>query len=183
MTVPLRVFICASLAAGMIAGPTEAAEQWHIKCFDVDGHTIAVKALTAASQSLDVKALKTQDPDLRDVKALDPDAGKPLPVKVLPSQDQNASYSDVKAIGGGSETMNVKAITGTGEILDVKAFPNDDTGRFDIKCVRGDGEKLGLKAISPAGQVYDVKGIMDLPGQEELEVEVQAHIKAIPQGQ
>ncbi|GAB5471382.1 MAG: hypothetical protein Kilf2KO_44120 [Rhodospirillales bacterium] len=177
----LRVACYAMFAVVGIACQAQAAEVWHVKCFAADGHTLAVKALSAQSDAYDVKAFATQDPAFHDVKALHPETGEQLPIKVVASHDQEAIFSDVKAIENGDQLIAVKAITGYGEILSIKAFHNDAAGRYDIKCLGGDGEMLGLKAISPSGRVYDVKGIKELPDQEDLGIEVLAHIKAIPQ--
>lgn len=175
-----HVAFCAILAVFAVALPAHAADQWHIKCFGFDGHTLAVKALSAEGRAFNVKALATEDPGLHDVKALHPETGEPIAVKVVAPQDQEAAYSDVKAVRDG-QLIAIKGITSSGETLDVKAFYDDANERYDIKCVSRDGERLGLKAISPAGQVYDVKGFKELPDQEDLEIEVEAHIKAIPQ--
>ena len=181
MNVLSRVPLYAALALIVTAAQATAADIWNIKCFDADGQTIAVKAISAGSDAYDVKAIGTEDPDRHDVKALHPDSGEQLPVKVVTSQDEGIAYSDVKGIEDGDQLIAIKALTGSGEILDVKAFLNPSTGRYDIKCVTSDGERLGLKAISPAGQVYDVKGIKELPEEVELGVEIEAHIKAVPQ--
>ena len=181
MTTLLRATVFATLAVVAIAGQALAAEPWHIKCFDTLGQTLAVKALSAEGETFDVKAIGAEISDLLDVKALHPGTGEPLPVKVVASQDPGAAYSDVKAIHSGSQVIAITGITAAGKILDVKAFLDDATGRYDIKCLGSDGKKLGLKAISPAGRVFDVKGLKDLPGQEELQIEIHAHIKAMPQ--
>ena len=103
-----------------------------------------------------------------------------LHVKVLPNTTGD-EFSDVKAISSDNEPMPIKAITGNGNTLHVKAFFDEAAGRYDIKCLGNDGTRLGLKAISPSGRVYDVKGLVEHEGAEDLEIEIEAHIKAIPQ--
>jgi hypothetical protein len=77
--------------------------------------------------------------------------------------------------------LPVKAITGRGKILEVKAFASAKTGEFDIKCLGDGGGRLGIKAIAPSGEVFEIKGLKNLPGEQDLEVKIEAHIKAKPQ--
>lgn len=170
--------LLSTLMAFIIATPTLAADIWNIKCFSEDGHAMAVKAIGPAGVTYDVKALMTANSDRLDVKAIPRQGGDKLAVKVVPSK-QGADYSDIKAITKANKLLPVKAISSTGDTLGVKAFKNSATDRFDIKCLSVDGDRLGLKAISPSGEVYNVKGIPDLPG-EEIEIEIEAHIKALP---
>ena len=164
------------------AGAAAANEPWNIKCFLPTGYTIAVKAVSADRVAYDVKAIPTDNPDQHDVKVLLSESDEPLPIKIVAPADPDAGYMDVKGIENGEDLVEIKGISGTGEILPVKAFRDEEAGRYDVKCLAADGGRLGLKAISPEGMVYDVKGIDDLPGQEELGIEIEAHVKAIPQG-
>jgi len=157
-----------------------AKDDWHIKCFATEGYTMDVKAIAADGVKYDVKAAQSTTPDLLDIKAIPPKGDRKLSVKVLPSKESK-TYSDVKAITKTNQILSVKAFTSAGKILDVKAFYNFKTGQYDIKCLGSGGKRLGIKAISPEGQVYDVKGIKDLPGQEELAIKINAHVKGKPQ--
>ena len=169
-----------SLAALFVAGPAAAEDVWHIKCLAPHGETLAVKAFEAGGTTFDIKALKAESDDLLDIKALNHFSDETLHVKVLPNTTGD-EFADVKAITADNEPMAIKAITGKGNTLHVKAFYDEEAGRYDIKCLDHDGTRLGLKAISPSGSVYDVKGLVELEGAEDLEIEIEAHIKAIPQ--
>lgn len=167
------------LLTTVIVVDASAAETWHFKCFDENGNTLVVKAISAEGIIYDVKATKAASLDLLDIKAIHPKGGQKLPVKVVPS-GEGEPYSDVKAITKDNKMLPIKAITTTGKTLDVKAFYNSKTDLYDIKCLNSDGKRLGIKAISPAGEVHDVKGIKNLPGQEELGIKIEANIKAMP---
>lgn len=180
-----KTIIAAFMAAAMTAGfaaPASADDVWNIKCFDNEGHTIAVKAIGEDGMTLAIKALPVAGTRHLDVKAITEDGSGTLPVKVVAPQG-DTPYSDVKVIDGDNKLLPVKGITSTGATLDVKALPNAGTGEFDIKCLDADGGILGLKAISPSGEVYDVKGLAEVPNEEDLELEIEAHIKARPQQQ
>ena len=181
MTMIFRTALFSTLFALLAVGQAQAAGEWNIKCFTARGQTYAVKAISAEGMTLDVKAIEAGNADLLDVKMIRPDTGETLPVKVLESSDEGASYSDVKAIEKGDQILPIKGITESGNFIGVKAFYNESSGEYDIKCLSSGGQRLALKAISPKGRVFDVKGMKDLPGQEELAIEVQAHIKARPQ--
>ncbi len=180
MTKNMFAALLTAAIAAIAAMPVSASEIWNIKCFDEAGHTIAVKAIGDDGMTLDVKAMPAADADHLDVKAITGDGNGRLHVKVV-APEADTPYSDVKAITDDNQLLPVKGITATGVTLDVKALPNAETGEFDIKCLDTDGSILGLKAISPGGVVYDVKGLPELPGQEDLELEIEAHIKARPQ--
>ncbi|MEH6527028.1 MAG: hypothetical protein V7723_13215 [Sneathiella sp.] len=162
------------------AAPAMASEMWNIKCFDQSGHTMAVKAFTSHGVNLDIKAMPVDGTDHLDIKAISESDNSLHHVKVVPSQDDK-DYSDVKAITDDNKLIHVKGVSAKGITFHVKAMPNDATGEFDIKCLGTDGTVLALKAISPGGMVYDVKGLPELKGQKDLEVEIEAHIKARPQ--
>ena len=177
----IRVLLAnASLAAFFVSSPAAAEDVWHIKCLAPHGETLAVKAFETAGTTFDIKALKAESDDLLDIKALNHLSDETLHVKVLPNTTGD-EFSDVKAISSDNEPMPIKAITGNGNTLHVKAFFDEAAGRYDIKCLGNDGTRLGLKAISPSGRVYDVKGLVEHEGAEDLEIEIEAHIKAIPQ--
>ncbi len=180
MCVAFRVMALAAVLATCIASHALAADLWSIKCFNESGHTISVKAIAADGSTWGVKAIPGTDPELLDIKAIEPELGARIPLKVVPSAE-GGPYSDVKAITRGNLILPVKGITGEGETLDVKAFFDTEREQYDIKCVTPNGRRLGLKAISSTGRVFDVKGLKSLPGQETLQVEVEAHIKAKPQ--
>jgi len=59
----------------MAADASAADNQWHIKCFGADGHTMDVKAIGADGIKYDIKAMKAQSPDLLDIKAILPKGG------------------------------------------------------------------------------------------------------------
>ena len=106
--------------------------------------------------------------------------GKVFPVKVLASDDR---YAPVKAIGPDGAIYDIKAITADDQKLDVKGVSRAGS-LFHIKALSPEREMYGVKAISRSGHVYDVKGIK--VSEEAIEgkihgVEVQAHIKALPQ--
>lgn len=180
MCVALRVITMAAVFATCVASQALAAELWHIKCFEETGHSIAVKAIAADGSTYEVKAIPGTNPSLLDVKAIEPELGARVPIKVVPSTE-GKPYSDVKAIARSSQILPVKGITDEGESLDVKAFFDSELKQYDVKCITPNGRRLGLKAISPTGRVFDVKGLQKLPGQETLQVEIEAHIKAMPQ--
>jgi hypothetical protein len=177
--VALRVAAQAALLATSVASHAFAADLWNIMCFQESGHTLAVRAIAADGSTYAVKAIPGAHPELLDVKAVEPELGARIPVKVLPPAEDRP-YSDVKAIARGNLILPIKAITNEGETLDVKAFFDSDLDLYDISCITSDGRQLGLRAISPAGRVFDVKGLKDLPGQGTLRVEIEAHIKARP---
>lgn len=177
----LNLLAGAAAAAMMLSGPVRADEIWSVKCFDTEGHSMAVKAISGDAVTYDVKAIKGAKPDLMNVKAVT-EGGERHAVKVVTSKARQP-YSDVKVVTKAGKLLPVKAITGRGEILDVKAFANKETGEFDIKCLGGGGDtRLGIKAIAPDGEVFDVKGLKELPDEVELDVDIEAHIKAKPQG-
>ncbi len=176
----LVCFLSILLTTVIVVDASPDDNTWHFKCFDEHGHTMVVKAITAEGIMYDVKATKAVSSDLLDIKAIHPKGGQKLPVKVVPSGEAKP-YSDVKAITKANQMLPIKAIMTTGKTLNVKAFYNSKTDQYDIKCLSSDGKRLGIKAISPAGQVYEVKGIKDLPGKEELQIKIEAHIKAKPQ--
>lgn len=178
MYVELRVMALA-VAASCVASNALAADLWHIQCFEEDGHTIAVKAIAADGSTYPVMAIPGANPELMDVKAIEPKLGTRIPVKVLPSTGDGPR--PVKAIARGDLILPIKGITSRGESIDVKAFFDPDQSRYDVKCVSPEGRRLGLKAISSAGRVFDVKGFKNLPGQETLRITIEAHIKARPQ--
>ncbi len=180
MCVAFRVMALAAVLATCVASHALAADLWHIKCFKETGHTISVSAIAADGSTYDVKAIPGTNPGLLDVKAIEPELGARISLKLVPSAE-GRPYSDVKAITRGNLILPVKGITGEGETLDVKAFFDSELKQYDIKCVTPDGRRLGLRAISSSGRVFDVKGLKNLPGQETLQVEVEAHIKAKPQ--
>jgi hypothetical protein len=65
----------------------------------------------------------------------------------------------------------VKAVSRSGHVLDIKAIASER-------------QFYGIKAVSPEGHVYDVKGVKMLNDPVEMtigEVEVRAHVKALPQ--
>ena len=177
-----RAALATTALVVLAAGQASAAEIWHIKCITARGQTLPVKALSAGETAYDVKAIEGGSPTLLDVKAIVPGSDLVLPIKVVASVDEGVAYSDVKVIDGANHLLPVKAITPHGKIMGVKAFLNESSGQFDIKCLGESGKKLALKAISPEGRVFDVKGLKDLPGEEDVQVEIQAHVKAKPQG-
>lgn len=173
-------FTASMLLATCVAAPAFSADLWHIKCFQETGHTIAVVAIAPDGSLYGVKAIPGTNPELLDVKAVEPEMGARIPLKVVAAKDGGPD-SDVKAIARGNLIFPVKGITGEGRTLDVKAFFEPELQHYDIKCVASDGRRLGLKAISSAGRVFDVKGLKSLPGHAPLQVELEAHIKARPQ--
>ncbi len=175
------LFASIGFSAVLVAGPVAAEDVWHIKCLASHGETLAVKAFDEGGTTFDIKALKEEDDDLLHIKALNHFNDEELHVKVLPNTAVD-EYSDVKAITEDDTTLSIKGLTDNGDTLDVKAFLNEDSGVYDIKCLEDDGTRLGLKAISPSGTVFDVKGLVDHESADELEIEIEAHIKAIPQG-
>lgn len=181
MKTNFRVVLATTLVAILTAGQASAGEFWHIKCFTARGQTLPVKALSDGETAYDIKAIGADGSELMDVKAIPPGGGLELPIKVVASSDEGAAYSDVKVIDKANRLQPVKAFTEHGKILSVKAYYNESSGQFDIKCLGESALKLALKAISPQGRVFDVKGIKDLPGQDQLQVDVQAHVMAKPQ--
>ena len=178
MYVQLRAMALA-VAASCVASNALAADLWHIKCFEEDGHTIAVRAIAADGSTYPVKAIPGPDPEFMDVEAVEPKLGTRIPVKVLPSPGDGPR--PVKAIARGDLILPIKGITSRGESIDVKAFFDPDLSRYDIKCVSPEGRRLGLKAISSTGRVFDVKGFKNLPGEKTLRITIEAHIQARPQ--
>jgi hypothetical protein len=138
-----------------------------------------VKAIDAAGEIYDVKAIQDAGNDhIFDVKAFI--GGKPVPVKVLASEDR---FAPVKAIGEDGTIYDIKALTPEGDKLDVKGVSRSGS-LFHIKAVGPHEQFYGVKAISRSGHVYDVKGIKTSDETVEATVhgvEVQAHIKALPQ--
>jgi hypothetical protein len=152
---------------------------WHIKAIHPEGRTLDVKALDPAGNIFDVKAIRDYDQrQLMDVKALM--EGEKVPVKILVSTD---ALAPVKAIGGDGTIYDIKALTPEGERLDVKGVQR--AGNIvHIKAIDQAGAYYGIKAISPEGLLNDVKGVK--MSETELEgtineVQVHAHIKALPQ--
>ena len=152
---------------------------WHIKAIHPEGQTIDVKALDADGNIYDVKAIQDSDQrQLMDIKALI--GGEKVPVKILMSDDR---YAPVKAIGEGGTIYEIKALTGDGKKLDVKGVKR--VGNIiDIKAINEEGVFYGVKAISPEGILNDVKGVKMMEDRLESTingVDVEAHIKALPQ--
>jgi hypothetical protein len=138
-----------------------------------------LKALDKEGKIYDVKAIQDAGNDhVLDVKAFI--GGKPVPVKVLVSDDR---FAPVKAIGTDGTIYDVKALTADGTKLDVKGVSRSGS-LFHIKAVGPNEELYGVKAISRAGHVYDVKGIKTTTERVEATVHgvsVEAHVKALPQ--
>ena len=154
---------------------------WAVKCLDPSGgHTIHVKAITMDGQSWDIKGIESSSNDMLHIKAIS-NSKEVLPVKVLPNSNKKG-HLDVKSTQNGN-VVHIKGITNTGKLLDVKAIrrPDQDKYHYDIKCVMPNGALAGLKAISPTGQVYDIKGFGFLPNEKTLDINIQGHIKGVPQ--
>ncbi len=161
------------------AGMPSATSIWNIKAIHPEGRTLDVKALDTDGNIFDVKALQQDgQQQLMDVKALM--EGEKVPVKILVSTDV---YAPVKAIGADGTIYDIKALTAEGDKLDVKGV--ERAGNIiHIKAIDKEGAFYGIKAISVEGQLNDVKGIK--VSEDELEatingVEIQAHIKSLPQ--
>ncbi len=150
---------------------------WKIQCFAMDGGVIHVRALTTKGKSYPVVAIPTEDPNVMDVKAIGP-LHKRYPVKIL--KNKRTGKFDVKAIGPNNEIINIKGVLWQGRTLDIKGS-QVSTNMYNIDCVTDDDSRLGLKAVSPTGQVLPIKGIVNLPNEKGVGIEVTAHIKAMPE--
>jgi len=152
---------------------------WNIKAIHPEGRTIDIKALDKEGNIYDVKAIQDSDQrQLLDIKAFF--GGQILPVKILVSDDE---YAPVKAIGDDGTIYDIKALPPEGGKLDVKGVRRSGN-IIHIKAISTEGAFYGIKAISPEGQLNDVKGVKMTKENTELlvnGVEVQAHIKALPQ--
>lgn len=159
-------------------GPGESLI-WHVKGIHPEGRTLDIKALDPDGNRYDVKAIQDSGQrQIMDVKALMD--GMKVPVKILVGGDP---YAPVKAIGADGTIYDIKALSPEGERLDVKGVRLAGN-ILDIKVVAPDGTFYGVKALSPEGLLNDVKGVkMESETSEGMVngVEIQAHVKAIPQ--
>ena len=153
---------------------------WHIKAFKPNGEIIDVKALDQDGNIYPVKAIKnTKQRSLLDVKVYI-SGSEQLPVKILVSNDK---YAPVKAIAADGSIYDIKALTKDGRKLDVKGVSKSGN-LYNIKSINEDGDFYGIKAISPDGDLNDVKGVKMISETLEYnigEIEIAAHIKALPQ--
>ena len=155
------------------------AQIWHIKAVHPAGKLLDVKAIDKDGGIHDVKAIQqTGNRHILDIKAFVD--GKVLPVKVLAS---GSWLGPVKAIGEDGAIFDIKALTANKEKLDVKAVSRSGHV-LDIKAVGDEHQFYGVKAVSAEGQLYDVKGVKMSESPVEVKinnVEVRAHVKALPQ--
>lgn len=155
---------------------------WHIIAIHPEGRSLSVQAIDKDGNTFPVKAIKsTKQRSLLDVKVY-VDGSQQLPVKIFVSDDK---YSPVKAISEDGSIYDIKAITSEGAKLDIKGISRSGN-IIHIKAISKNGDFYGIKAISPDGDLNDVKGIKMFPTEIEYKlnsIEVEAHVKALPQMQ
>ncbi len=174
------VGICV-VASGLlaIAEPRARADEkiWHVKAIHPEGKLLDVKAIDKQGKIHAVKVIQTGDVHLMDVRALVD--GKRLPVKLVATGDRPT----LKAIAEDGTQLQIYALSTDGQKLEVRGVKR--TGNIiHIKAIGPKGELYGVKAIAPEGWVFDIKGVKMSPDRIEAKVngvEIEAHVKALPQ--
>jgi len=153
---------------------------WHIIAIHPEGIALDIIALDKDGNTFPVKAIRsTKQHSVIDVKVY-VDGSRQLPVKILVSHDK---FAPVKAIAEDGSIYGIKALTSEGDKLDVKGVSRSGN-IIHIKAIAKNGEFYGVKAISPEGALNDVKGVKMSSNEVEYkinEIEISAHVKALPQ--
>ena len=153
---------------------------WHIKAVLPDAQLLDVKAIDAAGNYHDVKAIQdSHDISLLNVKALV--NGQTLPIKMIVKENDN--FYPVKAIDYEGRILDVKAIGEEGELLDVKGVSRMGN-LVEVRAIGKEQQQYDVISISPQQGVNHVKGLKMFS--EDVEavvhgVKIFAHVKSLKQ--
>ncbi len=153
---------------------------WHIKAVLPDAQLLDVKAIDAAGNHHDVKAIQdSYDISLLNVKALV--NGQTLPIKMI--LKENDKYYPVKAIDYEGRILDVKAIGDDGELLDVKGVSRMGN-LVEVRAIGKEQQQYDVISVSPQHGVNHVKGLKMFS--EDVEavihgVKIFAHVKSLKQ--
>ena len=153
---------------------------WHIKAVLPDAQLLDVKAIDAAGNYHDVKAIQdSHDISLLNVKALV--NGQTLPIKMI--LKENDKYYPVKAIDYEGRILDVKAIGDDGELLDVKGVSRMGN-LVEVRAIGKEKQQYDVISVSPQHGVNHVKGLKMFS--EDVEavihgVKIFAHVKSLKQ--